>query len=205
MYKIGVSARHNKEYKDYRIATELEEIILEHNGYPVLIIPTDNIDDTKELLNLCDGFIIPGSVDYTDYDVKLVKYLHTKDIPTLGICLGCQMIGKALNGDIDFVENVDTHMVHKDYAHNLKVLPSKLYDILQDDTIMVNSLHRKMITKTDLKITCMSQDGVIEGVEDPNKSFFIGVQWHPELMIKYDEPSKKIISAFFDAVVKNTK
>ena len=75
------------------------ELILEHNGYLVLTIP--------------DG------VDYTDFDVKLVNYLLAKDISTLSICIECQMMGKTFNGDIDFVENVDTHLFHKDYAHIL--------------------------------------------------------------------------------------
>jgi len=26
----------------------------------------------------------------------------------------------------------------------------------------------------------MSDDNIIEGIEDSNKKFFLGVQWHPE-------------------------
>jgi putative glutamine amidotransferase len=31
-----------------------------------------------------------------------------------------------------------------------------------------------------LQVTAMSADGVVESLEMPNRSFAIGVQWHPE-------------------------
>ena len=33
---------------------------------------------------------------------------------------------------------------------------------------------------SDLVVVATSEDGVIEGVEDPAMRFLVGVQWHPE-------------------------
>ena len=50
----------------------------------------------------------------------------------------------------------------------------------------------------DLVINAISEDGIIEGVEYPNKKFIIGLQWHPEYLI--DENSKKIREAFIKSI-----
>ena len=35
-----------------------------------------------------------------------------------------------------------------------------------------------------MRVVARAQDGVIEGIEDPAAGrFFLGVQWHPELLI----------------------
>ena len=31
-----------------------------------------------------------------------------------------------------------------------------------------------------MRVLAQSSDGVIEAVDDPNRSFYLGVQWHPE-------------------------
>ena len=52
---------------------------------------------------------------------------------------------------------------------------------------------------TDLSIVGISNDGIIEAIEDKNKRFFIGVQWHPESMIEYDSIQNKIFKKFINA------
>jgi hypothetical protein len=48
-------------------------------------------------------------------------------------------------------------------------------------------------------------NGIIEAIEYPNKRFIIGVQWHPELMINYDDIMKKLFDRFIDEAKKNEK
>lgn len=33
------------------------------------------------------------------------------------------------------------------------------------------------------KVNAIAPDGAIEGFEDPNKTFFVGVMWHPEFLV----------------------
>jgi len=49
---------------------------------------------------------------------------------------------------------------------------------------MVNSIHHDIVDfeMNTLVINAVSEDGVIEGVEYPQKRFILGVQWHPECL-----------------------
>ena len=60
---------------------------------------------------------------------------------------------------------------------------------------MVNSRHKDYVINTGLSIgaTC---NGIIEEVEDKNKKFFVGVQWHPEDLD--DENSDKLFDYFIN-------
>lgn len=43
----------------------------------------------------------------------------------------------------------------------------------------------------ELTVTARALDGIVEGVEDKNKDFLVGVQWHPEMMyFKHEEQLK---------------
>lgn len=202
MKKIGVLGRHNKEFRDYHITTEIEEMVLSYGCYPVMIMPSEEFEAALDIINLCDGIILPGGMDYTDFDAKLIKHVFEHDIPTLGICLGCQIMGKTFNGNVELIsEEYLNHKNHDPYVHKIDIFPSKLFDAIGEKSIKVNSIHRRRITKTDLKVNCLSEDGIIEGVEDPNKTFFVGVQWHPEMMLDYDKNSNKLIKCFFDKVL----
>ncbi len=45
----------------------------------------------------------------------------------------------------------------------------------------VTSHHRQAVSDPgSLRVAAMSEDGVIEAIEHPDKRFFLGVQWHPE-------------------------
>jgi putative glutamine amidotransferase len=46
---------------------------------------------------------------------------------------------------------------------------------------LVRSWHHQAITDVKgLEIIARSDDGVVEGVVDPARRFYLGVQWHPE-------------------------
>lgn len=67
----------------------------------------------------------------------------------------------------------------------------------------VNSIHHQCLKNLapGLDICAWSDDGLIEGIEAPNKTFFIGVQWHPEYL-KADEP---LFRAFSECARQSTK
>ena len=51
--------------------------------------------------------------------------------------------------------------------------------------MFVNSAHHQAVKTLgqNLVVNCSSEDGVIEGIENPDVEFCIGVQWHPEFLI----------------------
>lgn len=82
------------------------------------------------------------------------------------------------------------------YVHDVSIKKdSMLYEILGASKIKVNSRHMRCIPYTRLDVVAYSEDGIIEAIEDKEKKFFIGVQWHPESLID-DEYSNKLFSFF---------
>ena len=67
--------------------------------------------------------------------------------------------------------------------------------------ISVNSYHHQAVKEISPKLTACAaaSDGLIEALEAPDRRFFIGVQWHPELFYKKDEASRRLFCEFVEA------
>lgn len=153
-------------------------------------ISSEQFNDLKATINLCDGIICQGGDNFYDYDLKIIKYCYDNNIPLLGICLGMQTIGKLFNGSLKKIDN------HYNNFHNVKLIKdSTLYKIIKKEYIQVNSRHKYCLKTTNLKISS-SINNIIESIEDNKKDFFIGVQWHPETYIETDENSQKLFNYF---------
>lgn len=184
---IGIISR--KEDDKYYAKEEVVNMILKYNSIPIIIN-----SNNKKSINLCDGIVFPGGDEVNKNDIELIKYLYDNDIPCLGICLGMQEMGYTFNGNFNKVSNYN-HLKQDKYAHEVKInKKSKLYEILNKEIIKVNSRHKDYLIDTDLFITGVSD--VIESIEDTNKRFFIGVQWHPESMLDYDLNSNLLVEEF---------
>lgn len=145
-------------------------------------------------LPFCDGVILPGGDNYLKEELEVIKFLYDYDIPTLGICMGMQLMGIFKDGKMEVLKNKN-HQSSKKNVHQIQIdKKSKLYQILNQETIVVNSRHNEALISTSLKKSAYSNDGVIEAVEDPDKKFFIGVQWHPESL--KDELNNKLLNYF---------
>ena len=175
---------HNIKY----LYNDIIKAITKSGGIPIGIT-NDNIDD---YIDICQGFILQGGDDLEVADLKLIKLLYEKDIPLLGICLGMQEMATLFGGK---EINIDNHL-KSDYHEVNIVRDSLLYKMINTPKILVNSRHKAMIYNTNLKICGKAYDNVIEAVEDSDKKFFLGVQWHPENMYAYDLNSRKIFDYF---------
>ena len=192
MKYVGIIGRQNDNKITFN--KELIDTINKYNIVPIGIIVdfNNNVEieftKVKTLIDMCNYFILQGGNEYYDIDIKIVKYLYDKNIPTLGICLGMQTMAMAFNGIMD---NIEKHNSKEKYVHNINIdKNSKLYEIIKKDNIIVNSRHNSYITKTDLNISATNE--IIEAIEDKNKLFFIGVQWHPESI--YDENNQLLFN-----------
>ena len=195
MKTIGIILRGFEENRKKFIGTrkDLFNSLYEYD-INVMGIPINN--DFKKiinLVNLCDGIILSGGDNFIHNDFLLVEYLYKKNIPTLGICLGMQIMAKYFS-KLDEVK-VFNHQSNNKYVHEIIInKESLLYKILNKDKIMVNSRHNSAIEDTSLDIVAKSNDNVIEAVEDKNKKFFVGVQWHPESL---DDINTKNLFEYF--------
>lgn len=196
MKKVGVISRNQKidnhDYVTYN--KKVVDVIIEHNCIPVGIIVDKKMKSVKKIVDLCDGIILQGGNYINEIDKEIVNYLYKKDIPTLGICLGMQIMSL---GDIKKAEN---HNSNLKYVHKIKINnKSKLYEIIKNNEICVNSRHNDYVYDTIYDVGAYSEDNIIEEIEDKNKKFYMGLQWHPE-SIKNDKNSKLIFKEFFRIV-----
>ncbi len=204
MKKVGIILRDYTSKTNNPIFAIREDLIYYLQNYnieliciPVCFKNNQEIEfrRVEKIINECQGIILPGGENYYDIDLKIVKYLYKHNIPTLGICLGMQIMALNFNGQINTLPN-QNHQKKEKYVHQIKIKEdSLLYQILETNSILVNSRHSEYIVNTNLNIVAISNDFVIEAIEDPTKSFFVGVQWHPESLFT-DIYSKKIFDYF---------
>ena len=205
MVKIGIPLRYSHLEDDRCIlylAERVRRTIQKAGGFIIPIVQVQDVDyaDTKyneyeeltdgekdtieKYLDMVDGVLLPGGFKTTPYDKYLFKRCIERDIPTLGICLGMQLLSN--------------------YKRDFKVeLNESSIKILGQDEIFVNSYHKYHCLENDKVISnAYSEDGYIEGVEVSNKKFVLGVQWHPEISYDFDDNSKKILDYFISVCGK---
>lgn len=204
------------------------KIVNEHGAIPIGIYPPQDIFYTdltsKEIpeltflekekltkaIDLCDGIILPGGNRWYEYDEFICQYAHENNIPLIGICRGMQIMAYVdrkykLDKPKTFKNetNINHHVLGEKYVHNITIKDdSKLFLIIGENNISVNSRHNYNIGSGDdfssLKVSAISDDGIIEAIEDPNAKFYLGIQWHPELMDLYDFKQANLIKEFID-------
>lgn len=223
MIKIGIVLRYSKldNGRDVLYMSErLRRTVQKAGGFviPIVQVQDVNYNSTKynefeELLeeekknidyylNMVDGVIFPGGHKVTPFDKYVLNRCVELDKKVLGICLGMQLISSynkefktyLNNTYIDHDQEDDNILTHKVSINK----DSKLYEIIGLEEILVNSYHDYHIEDItdDLSVSALSEDGFIEGVEIPNKTFIMGIQWHPEISYEFDINSKKIIDYF---------
>lgn len=190
---IGIMAReYIADYKGiplYGNRTELIQFLKKYDiniiTIPIVFENENEFDKIKEIIDFCDGIISPGGSKIYDIDYKLIEYLYEIDKPTLGICLGMQIMGKLFNGKVRTDIESGKHCSENEYVHNIIIKKdSLLYEIMGEEKIKVNSRHMRQIPYTNLDCVAYSEDNILEAIEDKNKRFFMGIQWHPESLME---------------------
>lgn len=144
----------------------------------------------------------------TDFEMVITKAALAADLPILGICGGEQLLNVALGGTLiqHIPDEIADALAHEqpnprdEPSHEVEIIPgSKLYDIVGTTKMAVNSAHHQAVKEPapDLAVNARAPDGVIEGIEDPDRRFCIGVEWHPEFEIS--EGDSRILKAFIIA------
>jgi putative glutamine amidotransferase len=126
-----------------------------------------------------------------EFEIALTRLALRRDLPVLAICRGQQVLNVALGGTlVQDIPSVGAGAVMHDApgrrtrrSHPVEVAKgSRLAAILGPGTVLVNSFHHQSIDRLGdgLTVTGRAPDGVIEAVEMEERSFVLGVQWHPE-------------------------
>ncbi|MGM0651680.1 MAG: gamma-glutamyl-gamma-aminobutyrate hydrolase family protein [Bacillota bacterium] len=144
------------------------------------------------------------------YESFLIIESWKRNMPVLGICRGHQMIAEVLGGCIqrEFIKghspgpylNINTLDHYVSLCKN-----TKLKSICGCTDWLVNSYHIQVVEKVPpgFRISANSHEGFIESIEASDKSFFAGVQFHPEKMYNDSFEAQRLFQAFINASSKN--
>ena len=127
----------------------------------------------------------------TAFELAVTRGAIERDMPVLGICGGQQLLHVVLGGQLiqHIPDEVTGALAHEqpnprdEPGHSVAVTPGTLlHRIVGRDSLDVNSAHHQAAKgePSGVKINAVAPDGVIEGIEATNKTFCLGVQWHPE-------------------------
>jgi len=181
---------------------------IERAGGRAVVIPPAE-DDIEVTLDALDGIVFSGGADVdpvhygadphpeTDTpqarrdagEMALLRAALERDLPTLAICRGFQLLNVARGGDlIQHLPEQIGNDVHKQVPGEFAVHPvevkegSVLEAIVGSTPGEVTSHHHQALGRVGdgLVESAWAADGTLEGVEDPSSRFLVGVQWHPE-------------------------
>jgi putative glutamine amidotransferase len=121
-------------------------------------------------------------------------------VPVLGICRGMQVMAVAAGGVLE--QHVPDRVGHVDHSPGMAIYGehvietvggTRLAGLLGPQVVVPSNHHQSVTTHPGFAPAAWAPDGTLEAMEDPDSTFRVGVQWHPEVG---DDPR------LFDALVR---
>ncbi len=188
---------------------------LRSQGAAIVILPPQPEERLAALLARLDGVLLPGGVDVDPahygeepmpamgevspprdaIELFVARYAAQHGIPTLGICRGIQVMNVALGGSLyqDLAAQGFGAIQHNQKAeppalgHSLEQTGQSPLNRLFAPRFRVNSYHHQGLKDLapGLRPVAMAPDGLVEAVVLEGHPFYLGVQWHPELLSEH--------------------
>jgi putative glutamine amidotransferase len=136
-------------------------------------------------------------------ELLLLRAAVAADLPVLGICRGVQLMAVAYGGRLhQHLPDVLGHEGHRPVDgpkfghHPVRLLPGSRAHAILGDEVTVNSYHHQGVADAGglTPVGWCPGDELIEVLEDPRRTFVLGVQWHPE-----DTDDFRVFAAFVEA------
>ena len=208
--RIGLSVAATLTWQ--RLACELA--IIRAGGRPVVLAPNGGRARAGTWLERVSGLLLSGGDDLDprvyggdsaaalrtdrrrdEFELQLLEVAAARNLPVLGICRGSQVLNVACGGSVRSLRRDEALAARHGPGlrsfggHAVEILgASKLAGAVFAGSQRVNSFHGQAVNRlgTGLCVCAAAADGVVEGIEHTSRSFFVGVQWHPEIAALLD-------------------
>lgn len=167
--------------------------------------------DPAPVLDRLDGLILGGGADVDpatygaepsvhtaeirperdEFELALATAALEADLPLLGVCRGFQLMNVAAGGTLEqHLPDLLGHERHRTVPgqfdqHEVELIAgSAVAGIYGTGRLLVHSHHHQGLGRIAEGLTVTAAaipDHIAEAVEVPDKSFALGVQWHPEV------------------------
>lgn len=212
----------------YTLYLSYAEAVYRAGGTPI-VLPLGNEELVETWVNMCDGILLTGGNDVHPFhyghsahdelglttpdldqsQIMIIQYARQQNKPLFGICRGSHLINIALGGTMiqdihaeipDNLNHLDKGSRDKTLTHRVKIdRDSTLFNVLQEEELLVNSFHHQAIGKLGEGLRCVAiaPDGVKEAIENEDGSI-IGTQFHPEELGKFNDQMQQLLKVFVE-------
>lgn len=202
---VKPSSPNDTRWQSYNCGTGYAAKVVQAGGIPILL--THEVSAIQGYLNLCQGFILTGGVDpdvrsFGDtlhpkarvmspqrqaFELAMLNAIHEAARPTLGVCLGMQMMALHAGGQLDQYmpdtlgeEAAKIHQNCREHGIQIQADDARIGQADSDEQI-VSSHQQAVKDPGSMRVIAVAADGTVEAIDDPNRdTFYAGVQWHPE-------------------------
>lgn len=179
---------------------------VEAAGGAAVLLPPQNTG-AVELVERLDGLIIAGGADVEPerygaqphsrtqawrpdrdaWELALLDAAEAAARPVLGICRGMQLMAIRAGGTLE--QHLPDLVGHSEHAPapaafgwtSIRTEPHSLVRRLVGEDVQVSCQHHQAVAShPGFQVAARAEDGTIEAIEDPERSFWLAVQWHPE-------------------------
>jgi putative glutamine amidotransferase len=183
-------------------------LAVQRAGGLALILPPDDVvaEAPDEVLDLIDGLMLAGGSDVDPasygarpqpetkgswperdrFEIALGTRALERDMPVLGICRGMQILNGIQGGTLEqHLSGLELHR-HTPGAftdHGVRLDAGSLAErVVGGEHTDVKSAHHQGLSELGEGVVASgyADDGVVEAIELPDRSFAVGVLWHPE-------------------------
>jgi putative glutamine amidotransferase len=223
---IGITVDYNEKRTCYESPYAYATSVEKAGGLPLLIPYRSDLPLIPQFVDLIDGMLFSGGDDLDPaawdeqyypgtapidparekFERALMAEVEKRRTPTLGICLGSQLMNVYRGGSMhQFLPALErpnaiehrktggdqgrdgTGQVNR---HEIQLERSSIAaQAIGKTSISANTSHKQSVAKVGrgLRIIGKAPDGIIEGTEDPTMPLWLGVQWHPERLSEEKE------------------
>jgi gamma-glutamyl-gamma-aminobutyrate hydrolase PuuD len=213
-YEVPASFGHWVDVQTVMAPSTYTRSVLRAGGLPVVVPPMEGVE---QVLDVLDGIVFTGGSDIDprvygqeqseattgvyrhrdDSELALMQAALDRDLPMLAICRGMQLLNVARGGDLhqhlpDVIPGSEKHRGQpgRFAEHEVVVEPGTRLASVLGSTVHTHSFHHQAPDRIGdgLTVSAVADDGSVEGIEDPGKTYTVGVLWHPEESVEGGAP-----------------